>query len=80
MDIYDRLTPVSLAHWIKGDGSRHRELGLKLHTDSFTPQDIVRLMNCLLLKFNIKSSLMKGSRKDQWVIYIKRESMSTLTK
>ena len=35
-----------------GDGSRHKELGLKLHTDSFSPQDIAKLINCLLLKFN----------------------------
>lgn len=55
-NIYDLLTPVALAHWIMGDGAIKNK-GLTLCTDSFTTQDVVKLMNVLLIKYDIKSTI-----------------------
>lgn len=55
--IYELLTPVALAYWIMGDGLGNAWKGLYLCTDSFTNYDIVRLMNILLIRYNIKSKL-----------------------
>jgi hypothetical protein len=68
LDIYNLLTPVALAYWIMGDGLGNIWKGLYLCTDSFTDYDIVRLMNVLLIKYNIKSNLVKISNKSR--IYI----------
>jgi LAGLIDADG DNA endonuclease family len=46
-DIYNILTPRALAHLIMGDGQA-RSSGLILCTDSFTPQDVVRLISVLI--------------------------------
>lgn len=55
-DIFNLLTPVALAYWIMGDGTGNSYKGLYLCTDSFTNYDVVRLMNVLLIRYNIKSS------------------------
>ena len=39
------------------------EYGLMLCTDSFTVQDIVRLMNVLIIRYNIISSIRSDVRK-----------------
>lgn len=51
-----------------GDGSGNNSKGLYLCTDSFSNFDIVRLMNVLLIRYNIKSSLVQISGKSR--IYI----------
>jgi len=51
-DIFNLLTPLALAHWIQGDGSV-RPGGLELCTDSFTIQDVVRLMNVLMVRYEL---------------------------
>lgn len=55
-NIWDLFDNVSFAHWIMCDGSRTTHGGLILCTDSFTPQDVVRLMNLLLIKYGITTS------------------------
>ena len=42
-NIYELLTPVVIAHWIMGDGNRHKELGLVLATDAYTLDEILRI-------------------------------------
>jgi LAGLIDADG DNA endonuclease family len=53
-----------------------------LCTDSFTVQDIVRLMNVLIIRYNIISSIRsdvrKGRNKTYNRIYIHSKSMKTL--
>jgi hypothetical protein len=49
------LTPVGLAHWIRGDDSRHN-LGLHLSVYAFTGNEIALLMNVLKIKFGFKCS------------------------
>ena len=51
-----------------GDGLGNVWKGLYLCTDSFTNYDIVKLMNVLLIRYNIKSSLVVLSGKSR--IYI----------
>lgn len=56
IDIYNLLTPIALAHWIMGDGEA-REYGLRLCTDAFSIKEVVTLMNVLLIRYNIQSSI-----------------------
>lgn len=58
--IFNELNPVALAHWIMCDGAWTHN-GLTLCTDSFTIKDVVILMNVLLIKYNIISSLDKAA-------------------
>ena len=55
-NIYDLLNDIALAHWIMCDGSRQRR-GLVLCTDNFSNYDVARLMNVLLIKYDIKSRM-----------------------
>ena len=72
-DIYNLLTPVALAHFIMGDGSVQRH-GLILCTDSYELKDIVRLMNVLILKYDIACKL-RYHTPTQPRIYISERSM-----
>ena len=51
-DIYNFLTPVALAHLIMGDG-KGRKHGLNICLDSYNLKDIIRLMNVLIIKYNL---------------------------
>jgi hypothetical protein len=73
--IYDLLTPIALAHWIQGDGSRAGS-GLVICTDSFTVEDTVRLMNVLMIRHRLDCTLrvQQGTPR----IYIRADSMPKL--
>ena len=43
-NIFEDLTPIALAVWAQADGSRHTS-GFLLHTQSFTIQQVVLLIN-----------------------------------
>lgn len=73
--IYELLTPVALAFWIIGDGATN-PFGLRLCTDSFSVQDVVRLINVLIIRYNLKCSL--HTIKGNYRIYIKSESIPLL--
>ena len=75
-NMYDLLTPVALAHWIMGDGT-YKSQGLLLCTDSNTIQDIVRLMNALTIRYDLKCT-MHNANPGQYRIYISRKSMPKL--
>jgi len=73
--IFDILTPEALAHWIITDGSRKND-GVILCTDSFTIIDVVRLVNVLIVRYQLDCTIhtpIKGPR-----IYIKGKSMPLL--
>jgi hypothetical protein len=55
-NIYELLTPVALAHLIMGDGSGSRH-GLLLCTDSFTLPEVVKLMNVLIIRYQLNCTL-----------------------
>lgn len=60
--INELLTPagilirIALAFWIMGDGETN-PFGLRLCTDSFSVQDVVRLIKVLIIRYNLKCSL-----------------------
>ena len=77
-NIKELLTPVGLAHWIMGDGSR-QNLGLHLSVYAFLPSEIKMLINTLEDKFGLKCSIHKHSTiGDKARIYIWQESMNKL--
>jgi hypothetical protein len=59
------------------DGYKHGE-GLRLATHSFTIQDVILLVNVLIIKFDLKCTIIKGPKPDQFIIYIRVESMDKL--
>ena len=73
------LTPLALAIWIMDDGSKVSK-GLKLSTNNFYYSECILLINILYKNFNIKSSIQSVGSKDQYVIYIWKESMIDLYK
>ena len=75
-NIYNLLSPVALAHWIQGDGQRKRS-GLVICTDSYTLQDVVRLVNVLIIRYNLICTLIE-TNPGQYRIYIWQRSMGDL--
>jgi LAGLIDADG DNA endonuclease family/Cytochrome C oxidase subunit II, periplasmic domain len=75
-DLFDYLTPIALANWIMGDGTRNR-YGLILCTDSYSLKDIILLINILIIKYDLKCNL-REPRKNQFRIYIQEKSMNKL--
>ena len=73
------LTPLALAIWIMDDGSKVSK-GLKFSTNSFTYTDCLKLVKVLNNNFNIKASVQSAGSKDQYIIYIWKESMDELRK
>ena len=47
--ISDLLTPIALAHWIMGAGTKLNK-GLILCTDSYSLSDVIKLSNVLRIK------------------------------
>lgn len=78
-NIYDLLTPVALAHLIMGDGEA-RTAGLVLCTNSFSVQDVVRLMNVLNIRYGLECllRLKKQNKKIEYLIYMRQSSMPIL--
>lgn len=75
-DIYNLLTPVALAHLIMGDG-KGRKHGLNICLDSYNLKDIIRLMNVLIIKYNLDCTLHYHTP-TQPRIYIRQRSMDKL--
>lgn len=75
--IGEYLTPLALAIWIMDDGSKVNK-GLKFSTNSFTYNECLMLVNVLSENFNIKASVQSAGSKDQYIIYVWKESMNDL--
>jgi len=75
-NIYDLLTPASLAHWIMGDGSTSRH-GLIICTDSYSLIDVVRLINVLIIRYRLDCTL-RYHTPTYPRIYIRQRSMPLL--
>ena len=79
-NIYEILTPIALAHMIMADGSVQRH-GLIICTNSYSVQDVVRLINVLIIQYRLKCSLRLKKRQNnkiEYLIYIRQSSMSLL--
>jgi hypothetical protein len=75
-NIYELLTPAALSHLIMGDGSAQRH-GLIICTDSYSVQDVVRLINVLIVKYRLNCTL-RYHTPIQPRIYISERSFSLL--
>lgn len=73
-NIYELLTPVALAHLIMGDGG-FKSKGIYLCTDSYSIQDVVKLINVLILRYDLKCTLHVSSSGHGYRIYISRNSV-----
>lgn len=71
-NIYELLTPVAFAHLIMGDGG-FKSKGIFLCTDSYSIQDVVRLMNVLIIRYDLKCTLHRSN--EDYRIYISRKSV-----
>lgn len=71
------LTPLALAIWIMDDGSKVGK-GLKFSTNSYTYEDCLKLVNALSNNFGIKSSIQSAGARNQYIIYVWKESMYKL--
>jgi hypothetical protein len=75
-NIADLLSEVSLAYWIKDDGS-FTGSGLKLHTNAFSLEELNLLIKALDKNFSIKASVNVSNReKSQFSLYISKNQMS----
>lgn len=75
-NIYDLLSPIALAQWIMGDGVNDHGFGLILCTDSYSLEDIIRLVNVLMINDRLDCNLRKHGKNNR--IYIKKKSMLLL--
>jgi hypothetical protein len=79
--MFQLLSPIALAHWIMCDGEA-RHSGLRLCTNSFSIPDVVKLMNILLVKYQLECTLYLKKQGGQTypMIYIREQSMPQLQK
>lgn len=77
MNIGFYLTPLALAIWIMDDGSKVGK-NIKLCTNCFTYNECLVLVNVLNENFSLKASIQSAGYKDQYQIYILKESMTLL--
>lgn len=71
------MTPLTLAIWIMDNGVKIGK-DIKLDTNSFSYNDCLLLIKALNNNFNIKASIQLTEKKDQYLIYIWKESMTDL--
>ncbi len=77
VNIENLLTPAGLAYWICDDGKYVDSGGLRLCTNSYTIQDVTRLMDVLITRFGLICTIHKPQT-GQHVIYISKRSMDKL--
>lgn len=77
LDIYNILTPVALAHLIMEDGYAKQQYSFKICTDSYSVKDVVRLMNVLIIRYELDCTL-RFHTPTQPRIHIKQRSMPKL--
>lgn len=56
LEISEYLTPPALAHLIMGDGSR-KDYGLEICTDCYSLSDVVRLLNVLVIRYELDCTI-----------------------
>ena len=77
----ENLTAVSLAYWIMDDGSYNKIKGcLILCTDSYSKEDVSRLISILKDKFNLSCGIIKNIQNEKiyYRIRINKSSLSSL--
>ena len=80
-ELINYLTPRSLAFWIMDDGSsgkNQNKVTLRLHTESFTEQENIKLQTILKIGFDIKSKVCKFNRNNKEYCYLSINKENTL--
>lgn len=80
-DIACWLTPISLAHWICGDGQLVKKGGITLCTDNYTLTEVNTPVESLKHQFNADCSIHKKKGKSGSIyhrIYIKKGSFDLI--
>nr|QBM09620.1 hypothetical protein [Dactylella sp.] len=75
-NIYNLLTPLGLAHWVKGGSLKLQGRGIILYTDGFNLIGVVKLINVLIIKYRLNCNLLIENNKPK--IYIFRSSLNNL--
>ena len=75
-EIYHLLNPIALAHWIAGDGMASKK-GLVLCTDSFSFEEVIKLTNVLIIRYNFICKI-RLNKENQYRIYISEKSLDSL--
>jgi hypothetical protein len=75
-----KFTALSLAYWIMDDGSFNKSNGnLILCTDSFSKEDVLRLIHILKTKFHLSCGLINHNKnKNSYRIRINKSSIPLL--
>jgi len=76
-NIYEYLTPLALAVWIMDDGG-WTNYGLRIATNSFKLKEVELLQDVIKSKYNLETTIQKIYIKDQYSIYIKKQSVNNL--
>jgi len=76
-NIADLLSPSGLAYWVCDDGKYVHSGGLRLCTNSYSIQDVTRLMDVLVTRYGLICTIHKPQT-GQHVIYISKNSMDKL--
>lgn len=71
------LDARALAFWIMNDGSANNA-GVRISTQCYTHQDLVRLQQVILKNFQLKTTLHKS--KEKWVIYFPKSQCPKLSR
>lgn len=75
VELFYYIDYITIAHWIMGDGSK-RNKGIILCTDNFTIKEVIILMNILLIKYNINSTIHYDNKKPR--IYINKKELNKI--
>lgn len=78
-----KLTPVTLAYWIAGDGSFVKGT-IIIHTNSFTKKEVLWLVAKLSEHLNLKATIRrfrrKGSVKEEYLVVILKSELEKVRK
>lgn len=77
LNIYEYLTPLALAVWIMDDGG-WTNYGIRIATNSFKLKEIELLQDVLKSKYNLETTIQKIYIRDQYSLYIKKQSVDKL--
>lgn len=78
-NIEELITPISLAHWMMGDGYYYNNINTIIFcTDNFSKNEVLLLINILSNKFNIKSTIYNRRYKNNKLIEHYRIRISKL--
>ena len=77
LNISEYLTPFALAVLVMDDGG-WTNYGVKIATNSFKLKEVELLKNVLKSKYNLETTIQKIWIKDQYSIYIKKQSVPNL--